>query len=103
MKIVCASSVLLGAEAFSTLGTVLSVPDEAISANILSDADALIIRSKTTVNESLLKDSSVAFVGTATAGFDHLDVTYLEDRGVKWICAAGSNAGSTWLPLFSTW
>jgi len=94
MKIVCASSVLLGPEAFSTLGTVLTVPDEAISSNVLSDADALIIRSKTAVDKNILKDSPVAFVGTATAGIDHMDVAYLEDRGVAWSCGAGSNAGS---------
>jgi erythronate-4-phosphate dehydrogenase len=94
MKIVCASSVLLGVEAFSTLGTVLTVPDEAISTNVLTDVDALIVRSKTTVDENLLKDTPVAFVGTATAGIDHMDVPYLEDRGIAWSCAAGSNACS---------
>ena len=94
VKIVCASSVLLGTEAFSTLGTVVTVPGEAISPNVLSDADALIIRSGTKVDEALLKNSPVAFVGTATAGTNHLDIPYLEERGIAWSNAIGSNANS---------
>ena len=42
MKIVCASSVTMGQEAFSTLGETLVVPDDDIRPGVLTDADVLI-------------------------------------------------------------
>ena len=60
----------------------------------MRDAEALVIRSKTDVDAALLAGSSVRFVGTATAGFDHLDTAYLESAGVAWYAAAGCNANS---------
>ena len=94
MKIVCAESVLHGAEVFGALGTTVIVPDGAISPQVVSDADALVTRSKTRVDAGLLEGAPVRFVGTATAGFDHLDVPYLEGRGITWRAAAGCNANS---------
>jgi erythronate-4-phosphate dehydrogenase len=94
MKIVCAASVLLGREAFGTLGATHVVPDRQINRATLRDADALIIRSKTDVTRELLEGSRVSFVGTATAGFDHLDVDYLTKAEVAWYAAAGCNANS---------
>ncbi len=94
MKIVCAASVLYGAEAFGTLGETVVVPDGEISSAVLKDADALIVRSKTRVTPELLNGTSVQFVGTATAGFDHLDVDYLQAREIGWTEAGGCNANS---------
>ena len=94
MKIVCATSVLFGAEAFSTLGETIRVPDQAISRDVLAGVDALIIRSKTAVTPGLLEGTPVSFVGTATAGVDHLDLDYLDARGIAWAAAQGSNANS---------
>ena len=37
------------------------------------DADALIVRTRTKVNQNLLENSSIKFVATATIGFDHID------------------------------
>ena len=73
MKTIVASSVLLGREAFATLGECVVVPDREIKAATVRDADALIVRSKTDCNAALLAGSRVRFVGTATAGFDHFD------------------------------
>ena len=94
MKIVCASSVLLGKEAFSTLGDVVVVPEKAITRDVVRDADALITRSKVRVDGKLLEDSSVSFVGTATAGTDHFDIPGLEERQIHWCSAPGCNANS---------
>ncbi|MEC8804271.1 MAG: hypothetical protein VXX24_05815 [Pseudomonadota bacterium] len=44
-----------------------------ISADLLSQADALIVRSVTQVDSRLLTGSSVRFVATATSGVDHVD------------------------------
>jgi len=65
-----------------------------ITPEILAGADALLVRSITPVNEALLSGSEVRFVGTATIGFDHVDCHYLEDNGVGFASAPGSNANS---------
>lgn len=94
MKIVCASSVLFGEEAFSTLGKVVMAPEEAIAPELLRDADVLITRSKTHLGEDLLRGSSVKFVGTATAGVDHVQQHFLEEQEIAWASAPGCNANS---------
>lgn len=94
MKIVCASSVALGQEAFSTLGEVTSVPERAITSDVVRDADLLVTRSKVQVNRDLLAGSRLGFVATATAGTDHLDLPYLADAGIAWASAPGCNADS---------
>ena len=94
VKIVCASSVLFGKEAFQTLGDVTVVPDYELSNEILKDADALIVRSKTKITEKLLAGTRVGFVGTATAGFDHMETEYLNYADIAWCAAPGCNANS---------
>jgi erythronate-4-phosphate dehydrogenase len=94
MKTVVAETVLLGREAFKTLGEVVVIPDRQIGPEHLKDADALIIRSKTKVTPELLAGSAVRFVGTATAGFEHMDFQYLEGRGIGWCAAPSCNADS---------
>jgi erythronate-4-phosphate dehydrogenase len=94
MKTVVAETVLLGREAFETLGEVVVIPDRQIGPAHLKDADALIIRSKTKVTPELLAGSAVRFVGTATAGFEHMDFQYLEKCGIGWTAAPGCNADS---------
>jgi erythronate-4-phosphate dehydrogenase len=93
MKILCASSVLFGRECFEPVGEVRVLPDRAIGPETIGDADALVIRSKTPVGRALLRAApGLSFVGTATAGFDHLDRAALEEAGVAWTAAPGCNA-----------
>ena len=94
MKIVCASSVLYAREAFSGLGEVLLLPDRDIRREHLRDADALIVRSKTSVGPALLEGTSVGFVATATAGADHFDIPWLNHAGIAWSASPGCNANS---------
>jgi erythronate-4-phosphate dehydrogenase len=94
MRTVCAASVLFGREAFATLGEVVVLPDRKIGREDLRGADALVVRSKTKVDRTLLDGTGVRYVGTATAGFDHLDTAALESAGVHWFAAAGCNATS---------
>jgi len=57
------------------------------------DADVLLVRSITQVNEALLdKNKRLTFVGTATIGTDHIDQTYLAERDVTFHSAPGCNA-----------
>jgi erythronate-4-phosphate dehydrogenase len=94
MKIVMDENVLLGKEAFSSIGEIVSVPGRSITPEVIKDADILIVRSVTKVNEQLLKNSSVKFVGSATAGIDHVDTGYLKSRNIAFASAPGSNSNS---------
>lgn len=58
----------------------------------VADADALIIRTRTYCNASLLDGSRCQFIGTATIGTDHIDLDYCKNRGITVCNAAGCNA-----------
>lgn len=75
-------------------GEVLYIPGKDISPKHVNDADALIVRTRTKVNESLLKDSSIKFVATATIGFDHIDREYLKQNNIAWTSCPGCNSES---------
>ena len=71
---------------------VLALEPEEIGSSSVRDADVLIIRTRTKVNEALLAGSSVRLVCTATIGYDHIDRSYCETHGVRWISCPGCNA-----------
>lgn len=58
----------------------------------LMDADALLIRTRTLCNRALLEGTKVRFIGTATIGFDHIDIDYCAVKNIKWVNAPGCNA-----------
>lgn len=60
----------------------------------IKNADALVVRTRTLCNASLLEDTPVRFVATATIGTDHLDIPFLNEHGIHWMHAPGCNAGS---------
>lgn len=60
----------------------------------LGGADVLFVRSVTRVDSQLLQATPVRFVGTATSGTEHIDLDYLDSRGIGFTRAAGSNANS---------
>ncbi|WP_144395126.1 4-phosphoerythronate dehydrogenase [Pleionea sediminis] len=74
------------------LGEVIALPASAITSESLRNVDALIVRSVTPVNENLLSQSRISFVGTATIGTDHLDIDWLDKKGIQWQSAPGCNA-----------
>jgi erythronate-4-phosphate dehydrogenase len=73
---------------------VVSVSGREINSAQLNGADALLLRSVTQVNKSLLQQSSVKFVGTATIGTDHVDLEYLNEQGIQFAYAPGCNANA---------
>src|SRR5690554_4985740 len=68
------------------------MPGREIEPRHVANADALLVRSVTRVNEALLQGSTVKFVGTATSGTDHLDLQWLSAQGIEVVDAAGANA-----------
>lgn len=77
---------------FAPLGTLRLVEGRSLAASDLVDADILLVRSVTRVDATLLAKSSVRFVGTATAGTDHIDLDYLAARDIAFSAAPGCNA-----------
>ena len=80
MKILVDENMPYARELFSRTGEVIAVPGRLIPAAALDDADALMVRSVTKVNEALLGGKAIKFVGTATAGTDHIDEDFLARR-----------------------
>jgi erythronate-4-phosphate dehydrogenase len=70
------------------------LPPLEITKDIIKNADALLVRTRTKCDINLLENSSVKFIGTATIGFDHIDKVYCESKGIKWINAPGCNSSS---------
>ena len=92
MKILVDENMPYARELFSRLGEVKAVPGRPIPVSELDDADALMVRSVTKVNEALLTGKGVKFVGTATAGTDHVDDQWLKQAGIGFSAAPGCNA-----------
>ncbi len=80
--------------AFGPLGEVRVMPGQAITRRDLAEVDVLVVRSVTRVDRALLDGTPVRFVGTATAGVDHVDQAALASLGVAFASAPGSNAAS---------
>ena len=80
---------------FADLGEVRLVNGRTLTSEQMSDADVLLVRSVTKVNQQLLaKSPKLQFVGTATIGTDHIDQVYLQQRGIGFSSAPGCNAQS---------
>ena len=94
MKIVVDENVTGAEAAFGTLGDVTLAPGRAIDNAMMKDADAVVVRTVTQINESLLAGTNVRFVGTATIGEDHVDKDYLKRAGIVFTSAPGCNANA---------
>nr|WP_183458800.1 4-phosphoerythronate dehydrogenase [Microbulbifer rhizosphaerae] len=94
MKIVADENIPALEETFSDLGETVRVPGRGLERGQLKDADILLVRSVTRVDEALLAGTPVRFVGSCTIGTDHLDTDWLEAQGIAWSAAPGCNANS---------
>lgn len=96
MHILVDENIPQGREVFSAYGTVSTFHGRKLTAAEVraSGAEALLVRSITKVNASLLEGSNIKFVGTATIGVDHIDQAYLKERGIGFSAAPGCNARS---------
>lgn len=79
---------------FEPFANVKYLPGKNITPADLSDADALIVRTRTKCNKALLQNTPVRFVATATIGFDHINPADLEALNIQWTNAPGCNADS---------
>lgn len=92
---ILADKVIAEAEAaFAAYGDVELFDGRTLDNKALKKADILLIRSVTPVNEALLAGTPIKFVGTATAGVDHVDRTALAALGIPFTSAPGCNANA---------
>ena len=71
---------------------VLHLAPEDITADVVREANALFVRTRTRIDKELLAGSKVRFVATATIGFDHIDQDYCREAGIHWVSCPGCNA-----------
>jgi len=92
MKIYIDENMPHGESFFESFGEVITFSGRDVTAEQVQDADILLVRSITKVNQSLLAlNSNIQFVGTATIGTDHIDIEYLESRNITFSSAPGCN------------
>ncbi len=94
MKIIIDDKIPYIRGAFENVAEVLYLSGPATTPDVAKNADALITRTRTICNESLLKDSSVKIIATATIGYDHIDTEFCNKAGIAWTNAPGCNSGS---------
>ena len=94
MQIIADENIPLVDKIFANLGEVRTLAGRDLNNANLGEAEILLVRSVTPVNEKLLANSAIRFVGTATIGLDHIDLAYLHHQGIGFASAPGCNANS---------
>ncbi|MEE4298643.1 MAG: 4-phosphoerythronate dehydrogenase [Pseudomonadales bacterium] len=92
MRLLCDENLWGGAVLLAGLGELRFRPGREIGPADVAHADVLLLRSQTRIDAALLGTARPRFVGTATAGTEHVDRALLEARGVPFANAPGSNA-----------
>ncbi len=104
MKILADQAIPNAKQIFSAFGDVVLKYGREITPDDLVGVNAMVVRSVTNVNDELLaKASDLKFVGTATAGIDHIDRKALDERDISFAAAHGCNARSVADYMLSVW
>ena len=101
LKIIADENIEFVREAFSDIGRLTTLPGRKISKNDVLNADVLLTRSVTQVDEKLLAGTKIKFVGTATIGSDHIDKNYLADNSIFFTDAIGCNSDAVTEYIFT--
>lgn len=94
LQLIVDENIAFASNTFDQFGKVALLPGREIKNTVLFETDILIVRSITKVDEELLKNTPVKFVGTATIGTDHIDLEYLKTNTITFADAKGCNAYS---------
>lgn len=92
MNIVVDQNIRAAEATFGAHASLRFMDGRAIRNEHLRGAEALLVRTATRVDESLLRGTPVGFVGTTSIGTDHLDIAWLGRQGIAWANAPGCNA-----------
>jgi len=102
MKIVVDKDIPFIKGVFESYATVVYLPGKEIVNSVITDADALVVRTRTKCNGELLTGSRVQFIATATIGTDHIDMEYCRKNGIVVANAAGCNAPGVMQYVFTS-
>lgn len=102
MKIIIDSAIPFIEGRLDRVVNVVYKPGGEITHEVVKDADALIIRTRTRCDERLLSGSKVKFIATATIGTDHIDRDYCREKGITVKSAPGCNARGVAQYVFSS-
>lgn len=94
MRLIVDENLPFTQEFFGSHAKLIHLSGNAITPELVKNADGLLVRSVTQVNQALLEGSQVKFVGTATIGVDHIDQAWLKTAGITFASAPGCNANS---------
>ena len=92
MKIIADENMPALEETFAPGNELIRLNGRQMTPQDVEDADVLLVRSITRVDQALLDNSKVRFVGSATIGIDHLDTSWLDANNICWANAPGCNA-----------
>ncbi|NNH00898.1 4-phosphoerythronate dehydrogenase [Acinetobacter sp. ANC 5414] len=92
MKIVADENLAFTEYFFADFGEIQQAAGRTLTHADVQAAEALLVRSVTQVNEQLIQNTVLKFVGSATIGTDHLDIPALDKHHIAWSNAAGCNA-----------
>ena len=92
MKIIVDNKIPFIKGRLEAVAEVVYADPDAFTPELVKDADALIVRTRTRCDATLLAESAVSLVVTATIGTDHIDIPWCESRGITVENAAGCNA-----------
>ena len=82
------------AEFFDDNYSFKSFDSSIVSSSDFKNIDALLVRSTLFIDEGICADTRIRYVGSATAGMNHLDIDYLDAQNISWSHAPGCNAFS---------
>jgi erythronate-4-phosphate dehydrogenase len=94
MKIVIDKNIPFVKGIFDSICEILYLHAKDIDNESVIDADVLIVRTRTKVNEQLLANSKIRLVCSATAGYEHIDFDYCRKNAIEVFVARGCNAVS---------
>lgn len=70
------------------------LPTKDFSHETIKGANVLFVRTPIKCNPVLLEGNRVEYIGTASIGFDHIDLSYCKEHDIAWSNAPGCNKGS---------
>lgn len=92
MRVVIDSAIPYIKGVLEPFADVIYLPANKIDKSSIKECDAMIIRTRTKCDKSLLEGSKVKFIATATIGTDHIDIPYCLSQRIILASAGGCNA-----------
>ncbi|MFR9620608.1 MAG: 4-phosphoerythronate dehydrogenase [Rikenellaceae bacterium] len=92
VKIVIDSAIPFIEGVFEPYAQVVYVASSQITPDVIRDAEAMVVRTRTRCDAQLLDGSAIRHIATATIGYDHIDLEYCRQNTIEVTTAAGCNA-----------